>query len=292
MAYSPTIAVLLPTMDVGLTLEAVLFDEDGVQVGLPIATGFDERGNGAYQWKATIPDDFRGVAIFREVGDPTVRAEVAINPEQIELITQIFDLLGGGGSNTVNFTVQNTDLDPVVGAYITIKQGGVIVYWTRSGVGGLASMALDPGNYTYTVTAGSAYVQQVDQAFTVDSDPEAVTVTLVPQASGPPAAAGLCTVHFYCTLNGRPQENMRIKARLIDLNSATEDELLSLQVDEALSNEVGEADLELVQGGQFTKGNGVYEITVMAPAPDNTVTHKIQVAMPDLDEVNFEDLLP
>ncbi len=281
-----TVNIPLAESDVGLDLEIQFIDTAGADVGVPITAGFVEIGKGAYEWTGVIPNT-RGVGVFRDLGGDMddLRATIAVNPEE-------FTGLAGGGNNTVNFVIADENDNPVVGAIVTIRQDGTIVAWGPTVAGGLISFALSVDDYTYSVNAGSGFVSQVDIPLSVTTDPQAVPVELETQSPTPPIVAGLCTVEFLVTLNGRPQAGYRLSARLVNLNSSAADELLSAQIDEGETDNDGRGELQLVQEGRFDHGNGVYEIIVETPLPNRVVTHRLQTVIPDEDSVAFKDLLP
>ena len=84
MAYSISAAITLGTGDTGLTLEAQIIDEAGVNVGSAITTGFFEVGLGMYLWDGSIADAQRGAIVFQDSPGGTKRAIESLNPDQKE----------------------------------------------------------------------------------------------------------------------------------------------------------------------------------------------------------------
>lgn len=87
MAYTLNFAIVLPSSQTGLTLEAQIVDNSGVNVGAPITTGFTEIGVGNYLWSSAnaIPDDQRGGVKFQISPGGALKAFAPINPEEAEL---------------------------------------------------------------------------------------------------------------------------------------------------------------------------------------------------------------
>lgn len=87
MAYTLDFAIVLPSSQTGLTLEAQLVDTSGVNVGAAITTGFTEIGVGNYLWDgaSAIPDNHRGGVKFQLLSAGALKAFAPINPEEAEL---------------------------------------------------------------------------------------------------------------------------------------------------------------------------------------------------------------
>jgi hypothetical protein len=295
------VAIPLTPADLGLDLEIQFVDDNGADVGVPITAVIVELGGGAYGWRGDFPAT-PGYGLVRPLGGGNPLAIFANNPEDLETAEDIDATLSashgagswephtGGGSNTVNFTVESTS-GPVIGGLVTIKEDGDLRAWGRTDLSGELGFALEVGNYTYSVQAESGYVSVIDEPLEVSTDPQAVLVTMEEQTSTPPSEVGLCRVIFTCTINGRPQQGCRVNARLVNINSAAANNLLAAQKDEAESDVDGEAVLELVQGAQFTKGDGLYEITVLSPLPDQVVNQRVRSIIPEEEEIYFSELL-
>ena len=85
MSYNINYSVNLTKSHQGKTLAAQLVDDDGVDVGSEITTGFIEIGNGFYLWSYDMEDNFSGAAKFYEVGESSeILTFTAINPQEIE----------------------------------------------------------------------------------------------------------------------------------------------------------------------------------------------------------------
>ncbi len=68
----------------GLTLNAKLFDSAGTQTGSTITTGFNDLGDGAYQYLATIPDGHVGTLKIYDSAQPSRCIPLSINPAELE----------------------------------------------------------------------------------------------------------------------------------------------------------------------------------------------------------------
>ena len=106
VSLGPSKGGLLPTP--GLT--AQLRDIDGVVTGSAVTTGFVDLGGGNYSWTGSIPDKFRGSVSFAVVGGSSVLGVVPINPEEIDLITEIHSAVTyGSGGVLVDHNYGGTD---------------------------------------------------------------------------------------------------------------------------------------------------------------------------------------
>ena len=86
MTYTLNFSIGLGSSNTGLTLNSQLVDDDGVNTGDVLTTGFTEIGNGYYLWHyEDFPDEFRGGVKFFEQGTPgTTLVFGSINPEEAE----------------------------------------------------------------------------------------------------------------------------------------------------------------------------------------------------------------
>jgi hypothetical protein len=262
-----------------------LLDDDRVTV-LDGPNALYAMGSGDYVGELELPDAFvRGYVqgAANDASGDTVTFPV--------LLADIGIIQSGVGDHTVTFTVRDNQgtPQPIEGASVTVKSGSTIVAWGQTSILGVLALGLPAGSYTYTVTAGPNYTQEIDAALVVNGA-ESVSVTLDEQAAAPPAAAGLCTVRFYVTLNRTAKSGYVCRARLVGKNEAAANELLSSVIERAATDATGIADLVLVQQAQFVKGDGLYEITVTAP--DGTETFKVRAKMPNASTANAEDLIP
>ena len=67
-----------------LTLNAILYDSTGVQVGATITSGFVDYGNGAYSYLASLPDGHVGTFLIFDSAEPNRCFLWAINPREME----------------------------------------------------------------------------------------------------------------------------------------------------------------------------------------------------------------
>ena len=123
---------------------------------------------------------------------------------------------------------------------------------------------------------------------TVSGDTEvSISLTELPPPSDPPENPALCAVAAYVYLNGKPVENARVRAKLIDQNQTIPGIVLSTQKDDELTNIDGLAVLELVRLDQFTNGDGEYKIEAVH---DGRTLWSKTVTIPNTDTANLEDL--
>lgn len=81
MGYTQAVGILLPLVNVGLSLYGKLLDRDNNQVGTDIVTGFTEHGNGNYTLVYDdFPDEFYGTLAFYNSADDLFLASTEINP--------------------------------------------------------------------------------------------------------------------------------------------------------------------------------------------------------------------
>ncbi len=86
MSYRINIPVILGAGKAGLTdLRVQLFDNDGVNVGSAISTGFVARGGGNYMWSYDMADGFQGGGdVYSNAAPSTILGTFAINPQEAE----------------------------------------------------------------------------------------------------------------------------------------------------------------------------------------------------------------
>lgn len=235
----------------------------------------------------------------------TIIAGILGLPSAAQIDTQLTGTHGAGdwgpttgtGQFQVTLTVRDDLAAPIPGLPVTVRNNAMTdppLAWGVTDAAGQVQFWLNnsPGGSPYKVGIGAnpSYVSIPTQNLVVAGTTTPAAYVLNRQSTTPPVAVGLCTVRFYCTLNGRPQAGHRVKAALARGNQAANNQLLSNQIDEDTSDAAGIAELQLARLDQFVKGSGVYQITVTAP--DNTVTHDVKVTIPNADTANFEDLIP
>ncbi len=194
------------------------------------------------------------------------------------------------GANSLTITVTDADTELALpGVLITIKNSDdtAIVHQGRTDTQGQAVASLDDGSYRIHASAipgyGSAIVPQ-DVSENTD-----VAIALTPIQASAPSAPGLCVVYCYAYRNGTPQAGMTLAATLQDRNSATDGVLLSRQVTTATTDADGYAELQLVQGSQFTHGSGVYRIELTDAYGEQVAAY--EGVIPDVASRNLEDML-
>jgi len=98
----------------------------------------------------------------------------------------------------------------------------------------------------------------------------------------------LCTVEFLVKLGNTVVQGAVCKAKLLGVNQASDDGILSNRESSDTTDALGEAELSLVQKGQFIKGQGLYEIWVEISGKP---VASARTTIPNQATVQFEDLL-
>lgn len=156
--YTLDIGIALGGSQTGLTLSAQLVDTTGANVGSAVTSGFVEIGAGNYLWHyAAFPDGHRGGVKFS--AGATLKAFIAINPEEAERIdAKVSSVSGGGGtlvgpgSRAVTITVTRPDgTTPIEGAAVWVSTdaagSNVIAGTLSTDTLGRATFSLDNGTY-------------------------------------------------------------------------------------------------------------------------------------------------
>ena len=146
----------------GLTLNAKLFDSAGAQTGATITTGFDDLGDGAYQYLATIPNGHVGTLKIYDSAQPSRCIPLAVNPQEIEnadVKTSTRSIFAGGAVDSVTGNVGGN----VVGSI------GSLATQAKADVNAEADTALADAGVTTTVTG------RIDAAITTRATPANVT---------------------------------------------------------------------------------------------------------------------
>lgn len=100
MAYTATTSIVLGASQVGKTLNAQLVTTAGADYGSVISSGFVELGVGCYLWTYSFEDDFRGgVKIFNQGDEANLLTIFAINPEEIQQVAELTQLVNNINDN-------------------------------------------------------------------------------------------------------------------------------------------------------------------------------------------------
>lgn len=222
-------------------------------------------------------------------------AGIAANGVAIDNVpsaAEIAEAIGAGdGDRVVVITVRNDASEVVPNAKVTIQTaaGATIAGRTlNTNSSGVAQFNLDDGSYKGLVTTTSGYETHTAQAFTVDEDEEPVTLTITRTTISDPPDAGVCRLAAYVFWNDEPVSGATVSARLKGINQGTDGKLMSRVAKEATTNSSGLATLDLIQGGEFVDGDGVY---VIEAVHNRNVIWQIESAMPDEAQANVEDLI-
>jgi len=96
MPYTNSININIGSSKAGLTLYATLFDTNGDPISGQdyLTSGFVEFEKGNYLWTyASFPTDFRGAVAFYNDANDDFLAMTSINPEEIEKVKYIADVI-------------------------------------------------------------------------------------------------------------------------------------------------------------------------------------------------------
>ena len=87
MSYKLNISLTLGSKLVGLSISAQLVDDNGVNIGSVITSGFTEIGSGYYLWTySNFPTNFSGGVKF--MVNSSLISFVAINPQEAEYVNE------------------------------------------------------------------------------------------------------------------------------------------------------------------------------------------------------------
>jgi hypothetical protein len=230
--------------------------------------------------------------LINELVDEEITVELGVgNVPTLEEIAGVVGVGAGDGDRVVVVTVRDDASQVVPGAKVTIQTaaGATIAGRTlNTNSSGVATFNLDDGSYKGLVTTTSGYAVHTAQAFTVNEDNEAVTLTITRTTIADPPDAGVCRLIAYVFWNDEPVSGATVSARLKGINQGTDGKLMSRVAKEATTNSSGLATLDLIQGGEFVDGDGVYVIEAIH---NRNVIWQIESAMPDETSVNVEDLI-
>lgn len=170
MSYTLTFSIGLGAAYASSTLEAQFKDTAGTNVGGIVTTGFVHLGSGAFSWTGTIPDAHRGSVIFRELGQSTVLAAAAINPEEGEYLAtrlpsslvdgRMDSYVGAMGSGVVTAAAVATgaiDADALAADAGTELGTAVWASATRTLTQAAASVAATVAGTTLTLKRGDSF---------------------------------------------------------------------------------------------------------------------------------------
>ena len=199
---------------------------------------------------------------------------------QVTLIDEIATNTGGAGVRVVNITVSDGASNvPFAPVQLQDAAGNTVGSVRVANGSGVASLNLDDGSYKAVVGNLFGYESHTAEAFTVDEDNEAVTLTLTPSvAVSPPSDPALCNVLIKVRNQyGQPLDGATVTAKI-----SAPDFLLNTVV----SNEMnvtsttdvnGEAVLTLIRAVEFIKG-GEYQILIKV----GTSTQKFSYYVPNV----------
>ena len=181
-----------------------------------------------------------------------------------ELNAKLDILLGKAGSNVVSITVCDSDLVGLAGVGITIRSPyddliGVAV----SGAGGLASVLLDDGTYTfYLRKLGSSIVFANPYTIVVSGD-TVVKLTATPPALSSPGDPSLSRVYgWVMDLGLTAQESIKIIFTLRESNVLTDTGIVLSDPIEVLTDATGMFEVELPVAVDLVPSNVKYVVEI------------------------------
>lgn len=199
---------------------------------------------------------------------------------------------GASGAFTRTFLIRDADsLAPLANALVTVKGSDdtTLIDQGRTDDTGHISFSLDAGTYSIHAAVVPGYASLAAQALTVAGS-GSTTYGLTAITASAPAAPGLCVLQcFALGASGQALTGAVFTARLKDTNQAVGGALLSQQILTGTTNGEGYAELQLVQGGQFVHGDGLYQITGKDAA--GVTFLDIRAAMPDTESASLDALL-
>lgn len=174
---------------------------------------------------------------------------------------------------------------PIEGALVRVYRTGASQSKRTLANGSTSVYALE--NFIWSIAASAlGYASRVTSQNV--SDDTTLTIELDPIAIAEPDAAGMCRLIAYVFKGTTPIQGATVSAKLARNNQATDGVIQSIIATEATTDANGLATIDLVQGGEFVDGDGVYEIVAKH---ENKTIWSITSAMPDQSQVNLEDLL-
>lgn len=226
------------------------------------------------------------VVIFKSTnGVATGFVTLSASADVYELSDTIPETLSG--ANVITITVQDGDSTAITGANVRLSTSTTLIDEKTTNASGVAVLGANDNTYTLIVTA-AGYNSSTNTSFTVSGNTSS-TITLTENSISTPSAPGLCTVAFTVLLNGTAVENATVSATLMDQNSTTDGNVLSLQTSSDTTDSNGNAQLELVQFGEFTHGSGKYRVVIITSDGVEIVDEAVTV--PNSSTAYFEDLL-
>jgi hypothetical protein len=193
----------------------------------------------------------------------------------------------GEDAYTGTLTVDDGNSNGLEGAIVNAYRTGLL---QASGVtdsnGEITDWALGP--YTYDLAVRLASYQPGTDTMTISADAWTKTVSLTAITISSPSAPSLCTVSFQVKLSDTDVSGAVCKAKLLGINQAADETVLSNVESSATTNAQGAAELELVRKDAIVKGNGVYKIWIEI---DGKPVANVQTDIPNQSTVYFEDLL-
>ncbi len=167
-------------------------------------------------------------------------------------------LPGQSGQFAITFDLEDSQDVAIARAQITIKQSGQIVASDSSSSLGVRSFNLDPGTYTYSITA-SGFQSIVDQSFVVSAN-ATINVTMS-RLSAVPNEPGKSVLTILCLdQNGDAEPNVLIDIRIIDVPSGDLNIAYKGTKQTATSDSNGYATLQAIKGAVYEYKRGKSDV--------------------------------
>lgn len=276
-------------------LKAALFDAGSVanklvvnasgQVETSNATALDAAGVRSAVGLATANLDTQLSGIDSGLGNVPSTTEISDRIERVGGPLDLLETLALTGPNTVTVTVTDSvSLGAIQSAKVKVFRTGETES-KLTNASGVTTHGLTSNTFVFTTNA-RGYASDV-QTVVVTGD-QSVDVSMTPVTISDPGTPGVCRLIAYVYLGSTPVQGATVTAKLRRNNQATDGVVQSVIPIEATTNANGLATLDLVRGGQFVDGDGVY---LLEARHQNKLIWSIESAMPDDTQANLEDLL-
>ena len=204
---------------------------------------------------------------------------------QITLIDEIANNTGGAGVRVVNITVSNGSSNvPFAPVQLQDATGNSVGSVRTANASGVATFNLDDGSYKGLVGNMFGYESHAAEAFTVDEDNEAVTLTLTPSVvASAPSDPALCNVLIKARNQyGNPLSGATVTAKMASPDFLLDTVIWNDMTVTATTDVNGEVVLTLIRAVEFVKG-GEYQILIKSGGS----TQKFSYNVPDVSSTTI-----
>lgn len=169
------------------------------------------------------------------------------------------------GSNTVNITIDD-GTTPLPDVLVTVfgSDGIAIIDQKRTNNSGIASFALDAGDYVVNISSINGFSSLAAQDLTISANPQNVTYSLDRVNYLTPSSDSVRTVYGYIKNVGFSSvADQAVVAALSNSDlSVIDNAVIAHQNSQAISDNNGFWQLLLIKSSAFSKGDGLYTITI------------------------------